>query len=136
MRPPVTASLQFDPVNVRLLGSFRIGQVTLATLLPFVGGCGSQHGKVTKQTVLRVQMGMSISDAKMILGPPTHESEVLNLALQRPRSIAAATVLPERSSAGRSAELRREAAVQHQMTGCRREGAGVTLHEALFIRST
>ncbi len=80
MRPPVTASLQFDPVNVRLLGSFRIGQVTLATLLPFVGGCGSQHGKVTKQTVLRVQMGMSISDAKMILGPPTHESEVLNLA--------------------------------------------------------
>lgn len=52
--------------------------VILSVHFSFVAGCSSQDGKVTKQNVLRVQTGMSVSDAKMILGPPTHESKVLN----------------------------------------------------------
>ena len=47
----------------------------IATII-FVVGCsggGDDTGKVTKVNVLKVTDGMSIDDAKLILGPPTRE---------------------------------------------------------------
>ena len=66
----------------------RIVFLALSAIILFVAGCGAtgggapqgdsskvkedDSGKVTKANILKVTNGMSIDDAKLILGPPTH----------------------------------------------------------------
>lgn len=64
------------------VGLFVAGALVLCVFL----GCGSQTGsssgdlgKVTKENVLKVTEGMSIDDAKLILGPPTKHTELLHI---------------------------------------------------------
>ena len=59
----------------------RVVFLTFAVIVLFVAGCGAagggdDTGKVTKANVLKVTNGMSIDDAKLILGPPTHETKL------------------------------------------------------------
>ncbi len=63
----------------------------LATVCSILSvGCNSNSGttsegtgSVTKANVLKVTDGMSIDDAKLILGPPTHHAEVLHIGRDR-----------------------------------------------------